>query len=279
MKRHILFAAALMLSASTSVFAAQITDFNFDNLNIGDPLPTTAPSVDPQPQHIVYSTGGFQDDPTYTGTNVVGNAGTLSKAAIMTTAQSGTGSNFVDTQFLQNAETEIVSFDLDVLTTPTTGLPQSAPNAPNGQAWVMQAFETANPNNRAFRFVIAPTTATGGVFGLRNNTDGDIIPIFNYTNGDTHHIEIDANFVSATVNAFVDATQVASGLPFVEAPGNPDGLDELFIFQNGVEGVTNQVAFDNLVTTTVPEPTSFVLLGLGGITFGSAALAMRRRKS
>lgn len=269
------FITALMLSATSSLLAVQVTDFNFDNLNIGDSLPMTYPAVDSFPQHIVYSTGGFQDDPIYTATNAVGNAGTMTKAAVMTTAQSGIGSNFVDTQFLQNATNETVSFDLDVITTPTTGLPQGDVHAPNGQAWVLQAFlASGGGSNRAFRFVVAPTTATGGVFGLRDNAGGDIIPIFSYTNGDTHHIEIDADVVNGLVDAFVDNSQVANDLPFVNAPGNPDGLDELFIFQNGVEGVTNQVAFDNLVTTAVPEPASLVLLA-----FGSLALIAKCRRT
>src|SRR5581483_2973666 len=93
-----LVAAAVFLAST--VRAQQITDFNFDNDTVGQPVPTTAPATDPQPQHTVYATGGFPDDPTYAGTVTVQNVGGLNHAAEMVTDQGGTGSNYMDTQFL-----------------------------------------------------------------------------------------------------------------------------------------------------------------------------------
>ena len=51
------------------------------------------------------------------------------------------------------------------------------------------------------------------------------------------------------------------------------GMAEFFFFQNGIEGLTNQVAVDNIVG--VPEPSSLVLAGLTAL--GMVFVARHRR--
>ena len=256
----------------------QVTDFTFDSLAIGSTPPQTFPAVDPQPQQNIYAIGGFPDSGPVTGTVTVQNVGTMSKAAQMSTNQGGTGALYVDTQFVASGSKMDVAFDINVVNAPSTGIPQDTANAPNGQAWVMQAFGSGG---RVFRFVVTPTGASTGNFALRNNTDGDVITIGNYTEGSTHHVEIQADYGTKTIDALLDGSLVANDLPFVEAATSD--LEELFIFQNGVEGVDNVVAFDNLITTnnvrefTVPEPGSLLLFGTAAAGFG--LLRRRRRKA
>ena len=158
-----------------------------------------------------------------------------------------------------------------MLDIPTTGLPQSDTNVANGQAFVVQAFATSGGGgDRVWRFAVSPTSATTGLFGLRDNSGGDIVPFGTYTEGETHHLKLVADYGTDTVNAYLDGNLALANQPFVNAGAT--GMGELFIFQNDVEGQTNSVAIDNIVTA-VPEPASLGVLGLAG----SALLARRRR--
>lgn len=259
-------------AAAVPFGANVVTDFNFDSVALGAALPTTFPAVDPTPQHTVYAVGGFPDSGPVTGTATVQNVGTLNHAALMTTTQGGIGALYVDTQFSTTQDHVVVSFDINVVDVPTTGLPQSTTNAPDGQAFVIQAFGNGpNAQNRVFRFVATPASATGGNFAMRNNTDGDLITVGSYTEGTTYHVEIQADFPSQTVDVLLDGILVADDLPFVSLTTN---LFELFVFQNGIEGQTNAVAFDNLLTYEIPEPAGAALLGSGLL-----GLALRRRRA
>ena len=271
-KIQILLGAAVLVSATALKVRGQlVTDFTFDDQAAGTTPITTTPGVDPQPQQHVYAIGGFPDTGPYTGTVQVNDAGTMSKAAVMVTTQGGTGAQYIDTQFLTNGPQITVDFDLDVIDVPTTGLPQSAASIPDGQAFVVQAFaESGGGNDRVWRFAASPTGPTGGIFGLRDNSGGDIIPFASYTEGDTHHFKIVSDYSTDTVNVFMDGNPAVVGAPFVNAGAT--GLDELFIFQNNLENQPNIVAIDNIVTA-VPEPASLSMLGLGVLS-----LARRKRK-
>jgi hypothetical protein len=260
------FAGVAMAAAPANagfIGGNQVTDFNFDGLPIGSTPPTTYPAQDPQPQHKIWAIGGFPDTGPVTGTVTVQNAGGLSNAAQMSTTQAGTGALWVDTAFSATGSKMGVAFDLVIVDAPTSGIPQ------NGQAFVMQSFgDGAGGVARVFRFAATPTGASGGTFGLRDNTPaGNLITIGNYSEGIAYHIELQLDFATQMLDALLDGALVADDLAFVDA--GRTALQELFIFQNGVDGVPNTAAFDNLVAYddvrafTVPEPTSLALLGAG----------------
>jgi hypothetical protein len=250
--------------------AQLVADYNFDSLTVGSALPTTAPGVDSYPQHTVYAVGGFPDSGPLTGSATVQDVGTMSKAALMSTTQGGTGALYIDTQMLFAGPTLSLSFDIDVVTTPTTGLPQGGVGAPNGQAFAIQVFGL--DSQRILRFAASPTSATGGDFGYRlPGLSGDLVSFGSYTHGETHHVDINADFGTSLMNISLDGIQVVTGAALVN-PGT--GVSEVFMFQNGVEGVANQVALDNIVVT-VPEPATMTLVGA---SLMGLLMAIRRRK-
>ncbi len=77
--------------------AQLVADYNFDSLTVGSAIPTTNPNVDTYPQQTVYAVGGYPNDldvsdsNPLTGSVTVQNVGTMSKAALMSTTQAGTG--------------------------------------------------------------------------------------------------------------------------------------------------------------------------------------------
>lgn len=260
-------------------------DLNFDGDVVGNPIPTSFPSVDPIPIHRAYATNGFPDVGPYNGsTTVVSSIGGMTNAALMSTSQAGTGANYIDTQFLVSGDQISLSFDLRIVTQnndiyPQAGLTDGAAN--HGQLFVIQAF--ALDSNRVFRFVVAPTSSSGGVLAMRDNLAGDLIPIGNYAVGTDYHVSILADYLTKTVDASVSG--VGSLLvPFVSSAPTTVGMSEFFIFQNNnssPNGNLNQVALDNIVGATldapVPEPSTMVIFAIG--TVCCAGFARRRRGS
>jgi hypothetical protein len=272
------FSAAGPANAVPFAGGNEVTNFNFDSTPNGSTPPTTYPGVDSYPQHDIYAIGGFPDaGGSPTGTVTVQDVSTMSHAAVMTTAQSGTGSLYMDTQFHTSGNKVSTSFDLAILAMPLTGLSQATGTAPNGQGFIIQAFgNTPGGVDKVFRFVATPE----GNFGLRNNTDGDLIIVGSYVLGQTYHVQIDTDFATQTLDAYIDDTLVADDFAIV-TPGASD-FEEYFIFQNGVDNAENKAAIDNIVTYdnirafgAVPEPITLALFGagLGGIA------AVRRRKA
>jgi PEP-CTERM motif len=257
--------------------AQLVADYSFDSLTVGSALPTTYPVVDTYPQHTVYAVGGYPNDldPSVsnplTGSVTVQNVGTMSKAALMSTTQAGTGALYIDTQMMVAGPTLSLSFDIDVVTTPVTGLPQGGVGAPNGQAFALQVFGL--DSQRLLRFAVSPTSATGGDFGYRlPGASGDLVSFGSYTDGDTHHVDINADFSTSLMNISLDGVQVVTGAALVN-PGT--GVSEVFMFQNGVDGQANQVALDNIVVA-VPEPATLTLVGASLI---GLLMASRHRKA
>ena len=214
---------SLGLLAPCVATASPFLNINFDSQNNGDPINTTTPSA-PSPEVDAYSTGGFPDTGPYTGTNTVVSPAGLSKANLMSTNQGGTGSNFMDTQFLVTGNQISLDFDIRMVAQSATGYPQTGTTTPNGQSFAINAF--ALDSNRVFRFAATPTSATTGEFGVRNNTDGDLIPIGAYALGDDHHVSIVANYVTNTVDVSVSGVGSLTNLPFVSAEPVNGGMEE-----------------------------------------------------
>jgi hypothetical protein len=276
----VLIAAIASFTGVTQRCSAQyVGDYNFDTVPLGSPIPTTYPAVDSYPQHTVYAVGGFPNDldPSpgnpLTGTVTAQNVGTMSKAALMSTTQAGTGALYIDTQMLASGPTLTLSFDIDVVATPSTGLPQSGVGAPNGQAFAINVFGLDSA--RLFRFAVSPTSATGGDFGYRlPGGSGDLVTFGSYTDGETHHVAIVADLTLSTMDISLDGVQVVNDAALL-APGT--GVSEVFMFQNGVDGQLNQVGLDNILVS-VPEPSSCAL-ALGGLGVLLASRRVARRTS
>jgi hypothetical protein len=262
--------------APASTLAAVFLNMNFDSQSDGEPIITTTPSA-PSPEVNAYATGGFPDMGAYTGTNTVYSSAGLSKAVLMSTDQAGTGSNYMDTQFLVTGSEIRLDFDIRIVAQSAGGYPQSATNTPNGQLFAINAF--ALDSNRVWRFAATPTDATTGEFGMRNNTDGDLIPIGSYNVGDVYHVSILANYLSDLVDVSVSGIGTLNNLPFVSPQPINGGMEEFFFFQNGIEGADNQVALDNIVGATVPEPISIAIWSGLIVVAGVVHLSRRSRHS
>jgi hypothetical protein len=118
---------------------------------------------------------------------------------------------------------------------------------------------------------VARAAATSEVFGLRNNTNGDLMVGGNYTNGSTYHVRIEADFLTWTIDAFINGTGIANDLPFAHPTTK---FSELVIFYNGMDGVTNTVTFDNTASFDVPTPAPIAPLAAG--LFGPGILRRQR---
>jgi hypothetical protein len=273
-------AVACILPAPVS--AGVFLDINFTGQTDGNSVATSLPG--PLPITDPYALGGFPNAyPTFTGTTTVTNTHGFSNGALMSTAQGGTGANYMDTQFLVSAPVITLNFDINVLTIPVnqTSDGQVVPGAPNGQAFVINAF-TLN-SDRIWRFIVTPD-ANGFLFGMRANAPtGDMTPLGAgpYNLGQTYHVSIAANYLTNTVNAYIDGVLLGNNLPFTTPVAANAGMEEFFFFQNGVEGVDNQVILDNIVATTatVPEPGSLAVWSLVAGIFGVGAVRRRRSRA
>jgi hypothetical protein len=99
---------------------------------------------------------------------------------------------------------------------------------------------------------------------MRNNTDGDLVPIGTYKVGNDYHVSILANYLANTVDTTVSGVGSLLNLPFVNPQPVNGGMEEFFFFQNNNQGQLNQIALDNIVGQTfasVPEPSSLALFG------------------
>jgi hypothetical protein len=268
-------AMGLALCGNQPATADVFLNMNFNSQANGAPITTTFPSA-PSPVLNAYATGGFPDVGPYTGTNTVTSAGGLDHAALMSTDQGGIGANYIDTQFLVTGNYIQLDFDIRVVSQTGGPYPQDSANYPNGQLFAIQGFTL--DSQRAFRFAITPIDATTGVFGMRNNTDGDLIPIGNYKVGNDYHVTILSNYLTNTVDTTVSGVGSLLNLPFVNPQPVDGGMEEFFFFQNNNQGSLNQIALDNIVGQTfasVPEPSSIALFGMGMTLVGGI---IRRRR-
>jgi hypothetical protein len=264
--------------SSSAAHAAPFIDINFDADADG-----SAPSVDstpPNPMVQPYAIGGYtlttEDNPPTpaNGSILVGDIGGMSNAAIMTSnaANGVLGALWIDNNgFSQVSQQVTLSFDVNILDAPTTATVQpkilDGGFATAGILLGMNTFGTA----QGTRFAAAPTSATGGVFAIRTPDNSGLQSFFNYTEGQTYHIDLVSNYDTGLVGTYVDGVFTGNEA-FATGPSALVSTQEFFFHLNGELGNANSVALDNIVAS-VPEPTGIALLALG-----AGALLLRRRR-
>jgi hypothetical protein len=282
------FVNALLLGAvcawNAPVLAASL-DINF-NADIPGSAPTT--NLTPgDPMTVPSAIGGYTattaDNPPIAaeGTILVGSAPGMAQGAIMTTNPSNAelGTLWIDNNGFNLIGQQIrMSFDINVLAAPTsaTTQPKILGGGTAGILLGMNTFLTSPSGGVGFRFAAAPTSAGGGVFAFRTPDNSELIPFFNYNEGDTHNVAIEANYTTGRLDAFVDGALQLSNYEFL--PGGAAGVNtgEFFFHLNGEAGFANSVALDNIQANVIPEPASIVLLGMAGSVIGFVG---RRRRN
>lgn len=294
MRRAFYTAAGLLALAVGSSLVKADTVFlnqNFDSDTAGQ-SPTVAPQMTPTPGNpVTHPTGlggyssttvnPYGDSPNNTtteGTINVGNATGISQGAVFTTVPSNAevGALFMDTGFSGVTSNSLkLSFDLNVISGPANATSQvKFLNDPAHTAGILLGINTYdNGGNRLFDFAAAPTSSGGGVLALRSADNSTLESFFNYTNDTANHVEIDANFVTGNVDAYVNGTLAFSGPVLGIVPQSQVTTTEVFTFVNGESGYSNSVALDNIVGST-PEPGSLAVFGAA-----SGLLMLRRRRT
>lgn len=276
-----LLAAVCMAPALAS--AAPFMNIDFESDSVG-----SAPSVNSpgnpmtKPSAIGGYTATTTDNPptAANGTIVVGSAPGITQGAIMTTnpANAVTGALWMDNNGFGAAGQQIrMSFDVNILAAPTVAVTQPKLLAGGGTAGIilgMNAF-TNSGSQQSFRFAAAPTSETGGVFAFRSADNTTLVDFFNYVEGTTYNVAIEADYTTGKVKAFVDGIEKISNHTFllVNEPSAVTG--EYFFHLNGEVGYANSVAIDNIQSSVIPEPAS---LGLAGAAALSLFVVRRRQR-
>ena len=279
-KLFVLVAVLALLCVGGSAGAAQFMDITFDGDTIGS-APATGTPITQIGALGGYSATAYGSPPTTDmGTIVVDNVAGMSKAAVLTTNPDNgvVGALFMDTSLNVISSQLGVTFDIGVLAAPTSATAQ-APYSLNGTSdtagvlFGLRAY-ASSAAQWAFSFAVAPTSATGGVFALRDATNTQMTTFGSYVEGQKYNIALSADYTTGTVNAYVDGVLGYSGYPLRSAPtAAPVTTSELFMYFNGQTGYANQVAIDNIkgfdqaINPAVPEPMSIMLgiMGLGSV--------------
>jgi hypothetical protein len=252
------------------------------NINFNADTPGSAPAVNPtpgDPMIVPSALGGntptTEDSPPLAseGTILAGSAPGMAQGAIMTTNSSNgeLGALWIDNNGFNLVGQQVrMSFDINVLAAPTavTVQPKNLGSGTAGILLGMNTFLTSPGGGSGFRFAAAPTSASGGVFAFRTPDNLSLVDFFNYTEGQTYNVAINADYTAGTLNAYVDGVQKLSNYTFL--PGGASGVNtgEYFFYLNGQAGFANTVGIDNIQSSVVPEPASIVLLGMVGSVLG-----------
>jgi len=263
-------------SAASASVMTPFMDVNF-NSDIVGAAPSTG--VSGSPISIPGALGGYDSDPfpvsdpgykspptASCGTILVNDAGSLTKAAVMTTnpANGELGALFIDTHFSQASQSLTLSFDLNVLAAPTNATAQVKTLNGSGSAGIFFGINTYADSAWAARFAVAPTSARGRVFAIRTPNNADHQSIIDYAEGTTYHLDLVSDYSTGLVSTYVNGVATGSkAFASGPLPGVPT-TSEIFMHLNGESGFTNQLAIDNIVAA-VPEPASLGLCAVGAV--------------
>jgi hypothetical protein len=284
------FAASLGITAplwfmSGAALADPFMNITFSGDTVGQPPATNTNTALPITQP--YALGGYDPDPdpnngaeespptAADGTILVGNPDGMPNAAVMTTNPDDNqiGALWMDTEYNVTSELVKLSFEVDIISgSPTTAQTKTLNGDPTQTVGVLLGINSFDAGNTGFDFAAAPTSGSGGIFGLRSPTSDNLTSFFNYSDDTPYNVEIDANYGTGLMNAYVNGTLEASNLPMVAGIDPAANPDETFIFENGELGYANSVALTN-IEASVPEPAS-----TGVLIFAGAAALMRRRR-
>jgi hypothetical protein len=112
----------------------------------------------------------------------------------------------------------------------------------------------------------------GGSYGFGNYNMGSAhhLP---FANGVWHHLEVDLNFQSETMNGYVDGQLL--GTLAINPPSPATQITGLQLYSYGSGTTPQDVYFDNVSLSAVPEPSTSVMLGLGIVAFFGYRLRKR----
>ena len=260
--------AALSLSLS-SASAAPFMNIDFEGDVAGSAPITDVTPGNPmtQPSAIGGYTSTTADNPptAANGTITVGSAPGMAQGVIMTTNPSNAvlGALWMDNNGFNVAGQQLrMSFDVNILAAPTdaTTQPKVLNGGSAGILLGMNAF-TNSGSQQSFRFAAAPTSVAGGVFAFRTADNLELVDFFNYVEGQTYNVAIEADYTTGKARAFVDGVLKISNHTFLttNVPGAVTG--EYFFHLNGEAGFANSVALDNIQSSVIPEPASAALAG------------------
>ncbi|BBO36092.1 PEP-CTERM sorting domain-containing protein [Lacipirellula parvula] len=278
--------AALLVAIGMAPALASAAPFM--NIDFEGDAAGSAPSVSApgnpmtKPSAIGGYTATTSDSPptAASGTIVVGSAPGMAQGAIMTTnpANAELGALWIDNNGFGAVGQKVrMSFDVNILAAPTVALTQPKLLAGGGSAGIilgMNAF-TNSGSQQSFRFAAAPTSETGGVFAFRSADNTTLVDFFNYVEGTTYNVAIEADYTTGKVKAFVDGIEKISNHTFLLANEPSATTGEYFFHLNGEAGYANSVAIDNIQSSVVPEPAS---LGLAGAAALSLFVVRRRQR-
>jgi len=282
-KRFVVILVALLLvlvafGLTNAQAAVQFMDINFDGDSIGSsPATGSLPSL-PGALGGFTATDYFSPPTAANGTILVQGS---DKAAVFSSATTNgaVGALFMDTGFSVHSQQITLGFDINVLASPSSLTGQVLP-LDGGAAGVLFGARiwNASQGKWAFSFQVAPTSDVGGVFALRDAANA-MTSFGSYQNGEEHHVAIVGDCDMGTATVYLDGSLVLSGFPLRGGIASNVTFSELFMYLNGQEGYSNQVAIDNIVAydfNAVPEPATCIVWSIfGGI---GVFAGWRRRK-
>jgi hypothetical protein len=185
-----------------------------------------------------------------------------------------TGAMYLDTGSNTQATTVSLSFDVDVLSQAASGYDQTKTIAGNDSP-ILFGVRIAEAGNWAASFQLSPTSATTGVFGMRDANNSSLTTFgSSYTVGDVNHVQIDANYTTGTANVSLNGTQVLTNYALWTGPQANPTTSEIFAYLNGTSnGTSNEVLIGDALPTPLPRSAWMGLVLMGGV----GLFAARRR--